>query len=396
MKPALKSLTSNKLFWILALAFVVRFFVALLLPDQHFPDAGSYRTAADELRHLQFMANNNIMPLYPLLIALVGGGWGQTLADLALSVAAVWLAYAIALRIYRDETIALIVALFCALWPHFVFFAAVGLTETLFIALILAAFVCLYDRRYALGSVFLVLAILTRPAIDFLAPILVVLFSLLLHRERPSRTGFRLLTYALIYVALMSPWWAYNYARYDRFVRLDLGGGMVLYTGNNPMNVSGGGVAPDDADLRAFMAIRNPVERDRAFEHAAVAYIEQHPWRFVTMMPAKLARLWRPWPYADEYQNTWIVLLSVTSALAAFGLALAGLAFTLRSHFVPLLPCLIYVAFLTAVHMVTIGSVRYRVPLEPMVLILAAAGLVELLRRAEVGRRLLAPLSSRR
>ena len=46
----------------------------------------------------------------------------------------------------------------------------------------------------------------------------------------------------LVYVALMTPWWAYNYARYGQFVRLNLAGGIVLYTGNNPLNVSGGGV----------------------------------------------------------------------------------------------------------------------------------------------------------
>ncbi len=252
MKAVIAPLKTNKLFWILALALIVRLLVILLLPDQHFPDSGSYRTAGEEFRHWQLMENSNIMPLYPLLVAIVGDGWGQKLADLALSVAAVWLAYAIALRIYRDETIALVAALFCALWPHFAFFAAVGLTETLFIALVLAAFLCLYDQRFFLGSVFLVLGILTRPAIDFLAPVLIVVFAAVLHKERLGIVAKRLLTYVVVYVALMSPWWIYNYARYGQFVRLDLGGGMVLYTGNNPMNVSGGGVAPNDANIMPF------------------------------------------------------------------------------------------------------------------------------------------------
>ena len=82
--------------------------------------------AAEQIRHFQLMTNPNIMPLYPLLIAVVGDGWGQKLADVAFSLASVWLVHAIALRIYRDEAIALFAALFCALWPHFVFFAAVG------------------------------------------------------------------------------------------------------------------------------------------------------------------------------------------------------------------------------------------------------------------------------
>lgn len=388
------NLRSNKLLWVLAIAFVVRALVSTLLPEQQFPDAGAYRSAAEQLRHLHLMADNAIMPLYPLLVALVGDGWGQKLADLALSLTSVWLVYALTLRIYRDETVALIAGLFCAVWPNFAFFAAARLTETLFITLLLAAFLCCYDRRYVLASVFFVLAILTRPAVDYLAPILIVLFSLAVHRESLWLAARRVATYLIVYVALMAPWWAHNYARYGEFVRLDLAGGMVLYTGNNPLNVSGGGITGKDVNFREFAKIENPVQRDQAFKRAAVQSIRADPWHFVAMMPVKFARLWRPWPYAGEYHSALIVLVSVISAVPAFILALLGLALTLRSHFSRLLPCLAYLGYLTLVNVVTFGSVRYRVPLEPFVLILAAAGFVEMLRRAEAGRRLLAPLSS--
>jgi 4-amino-4-deoxy-L-arabinose transferase-like glycosyltransferase len=399
MKWAVRIFAANKLLCILALAFVVHVVVLALLPGQQFPDAQSYRTAASEFRAWRLMVNNEIMPLYPLLVAVVGDGWGQKFADLALSLASIWLVYAIALRIFRDETMALVAALFCAVWPHFVFFAAVGLTETLFITLVLAAFLCLYDRRYVLASAFLVLAILTRPAIDFFAPILVALFSVGVHREPVRLLGRRLLTYLVVYVALMSPWWAYNYARYGQFVRLNLAAGVVLYTGNNPLNVHGGGVSEgptQDADLSRYRRILDPVEQDRAFRNAAIRYIKDHPWRFVSMMPVKFLRLWRPWPYSDEFQSPWVVAVSVASVVPAFILALAGLATTWRAHFVRLLPCLAYLGYLTLVHVVTFGSVRYRVPLEPFVLIYAAAGLVGLLRRGEFGQRLLAPLAPTR
>jgi 4-amino-4-deoxy-L-arabinose transferase-like glycosyltransferase len=396
VKALATNLKSNKLFWVLAIALLFRAGVLLFLPDQHFPDAGAYRSSAEKLRNLELVTDNVIMPLYPLLIAVVGDGWGQKLADLALSLISVWLVYAIALRIYRDEAIARIAALFCAIWPHFVFFAAAGLTETLFIALVLAAFLCGYDRRYGLASVFLVLAILTRPAIDFLAPILIAVFSIGVHRESLGRAAKRVATYFIVYVALMAPWWVHNYARYGEFVRLDLAGGVVLYTGNNPLNKSGGGITAKDVDFSGLPDSKFPVQRDQAALHAAIKFIKADPWHFVAMMPVKFARLWRPWPYTDEYHNPLIVLVSVVSAVPTFIFALAGLALTLRSHFARLLPCLAYVAYLTLVHVVTFGSVRYRVPLEPFVLIFAAAGLVELLRRVEGGRQLLASLSSTR
>jgi len=387
-----------RLILILAVAFAVRTLFGIFLPAQHLPDAGAYRTAALEFRHLHLMANNDIMPLYPLFVAIVGDGWRQILADIILSVASVYLVYLITLRVYRDETVALIAALFCALWPHFVFFAVVGLTETLFITLILAAFVCLFDRRYALASVFLVLSILTRPSMELLAPLLIFYFSVVLHREAFRIGVRRIITYGLIYAALMAPWWAYNYARYGQFVRLDLAAGMVLYTGNNPMNVTGGGIAGKarDVDLGAFSNFADPVRRDEALRKAAVQYIKSDPLHFIAMMPVKFARLWQPWPHADEFKNPLIVIVSVVSAMHAFILALIGLALTLRRYFTALLPCLVYLAYITLVHVVTFGSVRYRVPMEPFVLMLAAAGLVELLRKLKVGRQLLSPLSSTR
>src|ERR1041385_3174215 len=224
------NLKSNKVLWLLAVAFIARLVVLLILPDQQFPDAGAYRTSGAQLRHLQLISDHAIMPLYPLLIAIVGDGWGQKLADLALSLASIWLVYEIVMRIYRDQTIAFVAALFCALWPHFVFFAAAGLTETLFIALVLAGFLCCYDRRFWLASIFLVLGILTRPAIEFLAPLIIVYFSLAVHRESLLDGAKRFTMYCAVYVALMSPWWMHNYAQYSEFVRLNLAGGMVLYT----------------------------------------------------------------------------------------------------------------------------------------------------------------------
>ena len=46
-----------------------------------------------------------------------------------------------------------------------------------------------------------------------------------------------------------------------------------------------------------------------------------------------------------------------------------------------LAPILLYVAFLTAVHLVTIASVRYRLPLEPFLIVLGMAALADLLAR---------------
>ena len=111
------------------------------------------------------------------------------------------------------------------------------------------------------------------------------------------------------------------------------------------------------------------------------------------MAGVKFGRLWRPWPHVEEYRNPLIIFISAASFLPAIALALVGLVTTGRKYFRLLLPCFCVVGFITLVHAVTFGSVRYRIPMEPFVLLFAGAGLVELTRRFELGRSLLAQLS---
>ncbi len=381
------------LVWIVVLAALVRAIAIVAVPEQQLPDIQSYRTAAAEFAHLRLMTDNNIMPLYPFLVAMVGQGWGQKLADLALSVASVWLIYVLAFRVYGRQNVAILAGLFAALWPHFVFFSAIGLTETLFVAMVLAAFAGLYYERYVLGSIFLVLAILTRPAIELLAPILIIGFAILVRGRSVRFAATRLLTYALIYVGLMMPWWLHNYAKYGQFVRLNLAGGMVLYTGNNPLNQSGGGVGKVDVDFAPFASISDPIARDRALTRAALNYIRADPTHFLSMFVVKFARLWRPWPHTSEYSSLPIILVSAASFISVICLGLWGLVGTLRAYFVVSLPIFAYLGFLTLVHMITFGSIRYRIPLEPFVLIFAAAGAVDLMSRFGTGRHLLVRLT---
>jgi hypothetical protein len=185
---------------------------------------------------------------------------------------------------------------------------------------------------------------------------------------------------------VMSPWWVHQYARYGQFVRLDLGLGIVLYSGNNPKNKSGGGVGYDAGDPRASdhdpsnpaWRIKDPIARDRALRRAAVEFIRGNPSRFATLAAIKFVRFWRLWPYAAEYQSPAIIAASLLS----YGIMLlATVAFLLtyaKAQWRPLLPILTYAAFLTAVHMVTIGSIRYRFPLEPFLIVLGSFVLVRL------------------
>src|SRR5438128_2349876 len=88
----------------------------------------------------------------------------------------------------------------------------------LWLILVLSAYVCWYRGAFATAAVFAVLSILTRPAIDLLAPLLAIYFAAVVHRFAASAILRQCLIYAAIYCALMTPWWIHNYATYGAFV----------------------------------------------------------------------------------------------------------------------------------------------------------------------------------
>src|ERR1017187_9400823 len=84
--------------------------------------------------------------------------------------------------------------------------------------------------------------------------------------------------YALIYCALLAPLCLHNYHAYGSFVRLNLGGGQALYSGNNPRNQTGG-VSDVTLDMERFDRLAAPVVRAPAARDAAVEYITEDPIR---------------------------------------------------------------------------------------------------------------------
>lgn len=368
---------------ILLLAFAVRVAAFLLLPEQPLPDAEAYRVAAAGLRETWQLDNPLMMPLYPLLIAVVGPGLGQAGADIVLSVGIVWLCWALARALFGTRAAAVLAALIAAFYPFLVFYAVVGLTETLFTFLLLAAFYSLYRARMLLASIFFVLSILTRPSVELFAPVVILWTALVVHRAGVLAALRNLAVYGLVYTLLMAPWWLHNYERYGTFVRLNLASGHVLYSGNNPANETGGGIMGVDFDQGAFAGISDPIARDRALQQAALAYIRENPERFLDLAWLKFQRFWRVTPFAPEYRDNALAIVAALSFVPVLILALVTVAIRWR-QFWTLSPILGWIAYLTLVHMVTIGSIRYRFPLEPFLIVLAAPSLALVLDRIPI------------
>ena len=156
-------------------------------------------------------------------------------------------------------------------------------------------------------------------------------------------------------------------------MRLTLGAGTALYAGNNPLNHSGGGILRVDYDTRAFAHITDPIARDRALRDAAIDYIVHNPQRFLELAALKFVRIWRVVPVNEAYRNTATVIISIASFVPL--LLLAGLGLFSERHLMRRLsPILIFVLGYTGAHMILVGTIRYRLPLEPFLIVFAGAG----------------------
>ncbi len=360
-----------------AAAALVRGLFAWLEPTKSWNDSAIYRDSARQLIESGRIDSDLVMPLYPALIGLVG--WSRILAlQLVLSSACVVLVYLLAVRVFDDRRIARVAALLMAFEPLSIYYANQRLTETLYAFLLLAALLALSGRRYALGSVCFVASILVRPVLDVVGPLLVVVACWsAAERPLPRFAAARVLAYALIYVVMLAPWWWHNEQKYDRFVRANLGDGIVLRVENNDLFVRHGFWGELRPVFVEFDGIKDPIARNTALRQAALGFIAADPWRYVLMSARRAGRFFSPVLDQSEF------FASRLARRAGLPLSLMILAAAAAYPFVSkppaewrrLAPVLLVIAVLTVVHVATHGIVRYRMPLMPLFTLLAAATL---------------------
>tara|TARA_B110000008_G_C16964764_1_gene561518 strand:- start:980 stop:2167 length:1188 start_codon:yes stop_codon:yes gene_type:complete len=381
----LNSIQKNKwLVSILLLALLLRLMLLALYPDQNFPDARAYRTMGYQIFNGEVISNNIYMPLYPIITYIAGSITTQLLIDIFMSTVMVLVIYMLSMTLFNNKIGALFAAFSAALYPHFIFYSLSGLTETSFTLLMLVSFLFFYREKTFLAIFFLVLSVLIRPSLDLINPVLVLIFSVYIYKLGYIQSIKKVLIYFIIYIFMMSPWWMYQYDKYGQFVRLTLADGIILYSGNNPMNTTGGGVGNrngiSDVDLTKFNKILNPIERNDQMKKKAIEYIMANPVHFVEMSAVKFIRFWRLWPYTEHYQQWYIFASSLLSYGVMLALSIGFLVRNTKNHFKKLLPIFVLIAYLTLVHMATIGSIRYRFPLEPFLIIFASQFLFDLIR----------------
>lgn len=328
-------------------------------------------------------------PVYPGILAL-GIRMGATsdpaalrfgrIANAFFSCCSILFVAAIA-RKFRNDRAALFAAAIMSIDPILLYFTGLVLTETVFVTALLAALWCLTgitdatsNRRAATAGILLGISALTRSTSFFLTLALMPAAWCM----SPPKNRSRVVALALVGCAIMlAPSTIRNYRLFGELVPIRTGAGASLMEALGPW--ADGGPGMDRIVYPAMPSGANEVQRDRLCRDAALSWAREHPSETIRLAFTKLARTWSPLMHAEGHSSTNHQLIALASTIPVYLLALVGL-FQLRRQKAQALLLLTPILYFTLVHMVFVGSVRYRVPMMPMLFILAGIALDQLSR----------------
>jgi 4-amino-4-deoxy-L-arabinose transferase-like glycosyltransferase len=396
--------------------FAIRTAAGLLLPAgreaiDDLPDQREYLVLGENLaegRGLQFYDprfNQSVVafrtPGYPALLALCGANVRAVrLVQALIDTFTVLAIYLLGRRIFgrRDPggICALIAASLVALNPFLIYFTALILSETLFTALLAWGMLLLVvpsdatlenaggpsrfsGRRTATacwlcGGLLLALAALVRPSAAALPLVLGIAAAFMNRRAPPARQPRWPLpvgaTMLLLTLLVLAPWAYRNDRLLGQWIWTTTNGGITAYDGFNP-DATG---ASDQSFVRMMPQLKamGEVARSQYLAQKAQNFVKEHPARSFQLAVLKAGRTWSPVPLSDEYGSWKYRAVGLLYSLPLDLLVLAGLfspGMNRAAKVFLLLPAI----YFTAVHMLSVGSLRYRIPVEPPMAIVAGA-----------------------
>lgn len=356
------------------------------------------------------------VPGFPLLLALSQVMFGESpfaarcllaCAGTAACGFTYWLG-----RIIADDTVGLLAAIYTSLSPTLALFSVLILSETLFAAVLLLSLIAIAKvvpvRRvspettdqsdsksflrsflqkfaipFAAGAVIGVTT-LVRPTWLYVgSAIALVVVLAQFPRFSLRRCGLCLTGIGCGIVISMAPWTIRNYHVTGHVVPTTLWVGASLYDGLHPG-------ATGDSDMQFFendqlLLQMSEYEADREYRRRAWDYAARNPGRAIWLAMKKQQRYWSLVPNAAQFQDWRMKLVVCVAALPLMIFGVYGV-WVSRGHLAVLALTAGPILLFAALHLLFVGSLRYRLPAEYPFAVLAGIGLKSLCLRSFCGR----------
>lgn len=370
-------------------------------------------TAANEpTAHWSYLYTVYLIVIYtivgpsPLLARIV--------QSLIVGVAMPWLLYRLSFRLFAPEArgegmfgsapelgkaqqIALLAAGIGAIYIYFFYYTAALITEGFYITGILWTFDTavaitqsqkVATKQWALLGLSMGITILFRQLFLLFMPFLLLW---LWWAKRPRLTSF-VLPIALV-VLMIVPWTIRNYRAFDQIVPLNTNSGFAFFWGNHPrygtkfIPILPSGeyyrMIPEDLQAQGL----NEAEMDSALLSEAMKIIVADPGRYVLLSLSRIPTYFMFWPSGDSG------MVSNLSRVGSFGIFLPfmiyGLFLTVRQSFAswrerfasPFMLLYLFVLVYAGIHILTWTLIRYRIPVDVILVIFAGYGLLDVAER---------------
>ena len=378
---------------LLRLGFVLTIERAFPRPNDrpfYFPDSDEYHRIAQNIRAgagfgLDAECQARRAPGYPAFLAACYGLFGESPRAVRV-VHAVFGAATVALLFFLVKEVfgraeAVIALSVSTIYPFFVFYCGLVLSETLFmfgLVGLLLALVRLHSRPSVsvaiLAGLSCGLITLLRASFLLFLPFLLPFWFVTAKARKRQVLPFALMATGC--AMSLSPWVIRNYRIFDRFVPTTLIVGASLYEANNP---HAPGAPAMDAPWWPTERIAGlgEYEKDQYLKKEAVQFIVDNPGRFLQLAVVKLLRTWNLIPNVEAYRTPLYCGISLLSYGPVLALAIVGLFHT-RSAWPKAWLLLVPIVYYSGLHSIFVGSTRYRTPLMPFVIGFSARGVVGL------------------
>lgn len=315
------------------------------------------------------------------------------------------------------RNVGLIAAALSSVYIYFFYYAGALMTETFYILAIL----WMVDLTISLGQnqqspsfcnpvswqpwVSLGLAIgiaaLLRQLILLLVPVVFLWLLVVRGHRLPSVTKATLADRILptisglvisvgVIVLLIAPWTIRNYHAFGRFVLLNTNSGYVFFWGNNPIyGTNFVPILPSKEYQELIPANLKGLDEaalDQALMQRGIEFVISDPIRYLLLSLSRAKAYFEFWPSPDSS------FLSNLSRTLSFGVLLpfmlVGIAQTLREMKIwgrqrrsSLILLYLFMLIYTAIHLLSWALIRYRLPVDALLVIFSAYVLDRLLQR---------------